>query len=340
MKHLLFLFGLFILLLTGCTNNKKSGNQQETAANENSNVTDKIFSGVTFDLNQDISKLSLQELRILRNYPYATRGLYFMEADLQAYFNANWEGYKSLVYELWENDEMPLDYSSITLSKEEEAFVEKIDARIDKLQKSNFITIGQNRLGNIDNIVNLFQFKEYDPLFLEKLKQNNFVITTGNNIQLFHLYEQNDYCQIPSFITTDLYLQAFHMYFSYTLKSLEQQKFIPILTQLCLGLYNECIRTAKTETNTEIKNLAEYNACFYAIPYYFLTDKKLEIPSLYQKDFVDEISNINAFNDDFSDFLSFQNVYFPYSLFKPRGHYTRKAEMESYFKAIDQKSVV
>jgi len=334
MRHLLFLFGLFILLLSGCTKNKQSENQQETgeitAVSENTN----IFLGTNFDLNQDISKLSLQELRILRNYPYAARGLYFMEADLQAYFKANWEGYESLIYELWERDEMPLVHSEITLSKEEEAFVEKIDARIDELQKSNFITVGQNRLGNIDNIVNLFQFKEYDPLFTEKLRQNNFVITTNDNIQLFHLYEQNDYRQIPSFITTDLYLQAFHMYFSYTLKSLEQQKFIPTLTQLCLGLYNECIRTAKTETDAEIKNLAEYNACFYAIPYYFLTGKKLEIPSIYQEDFANEISNINALEDNFSNFLSFTEVDFPYSLFKPRGHYTRKAEMESYFKAM------
>ena len=95
-----------------------------------------------------------------------------------------------------------------------------------ELRQHQFIQRDSYYLGNTNNIVNLFQFKDIDKEILEKLQQNNFVITKGNNLQLFHAYEENDYRQVPNFITTDLYLQAFHMYFSYILKSLEKQHII------------------------------------------------------------------------------------------------------------------
>ena len=102
-----------------------------------------------------------------------------------------------------------------------------------ELRQHQFIQRDSYYLGNTNNIVNLFQFKDIDKEILEKLQQNNFVITKGNNLQLFHAYEENDYRQVPNFITTDLYLQAFHMYFSYILKSLEKQHIIPTLEMLC-----------------------------------------------------------------------------------------------------------
>lgn len=114
-----------------------------------------------------------------------------------------------------------------------------------ELRQHQFIQRDSYYLGNTNNIVNLFQFKDIDKEILEKLQQNNFVITKGNNLQLFHAYEENDYRQVPNFITTDLYLQAFHMYFSYILKSLEKQHIIPTLEMLCRSFNATCIKLAE-----------------------------------------------------------------------------------------------
>ncbi|NDV95640.1 DUF3160 domain-containing protein [Dysgonomonas sp. 521] len=340
MRKLTLFFIITVILFTGCKTKVTENSEPKTATTTEiintpaqSFLTSNTDLPQSIDLQQDISNLSLQDLRLLRNYPYALHGLYFMEADLNAYFRTNTKWYESLVYKLWDDDKMPLDYKEVNLMAEEQAFVDKIDKRIEELKQTNFVKKGNYNLGNYTNIVNLFQFKEIDQEFVDKIGKNNFAITTGANLQLFHVYEENDYNQVPNFITTDLYLQAFHMFFSYTLKSLEQEKFIPILSDLCLGLYNESMRIAQTE-NEEIKALAEYNAVFYAIPYYFLANKTLTVPSQYQEAFRTEIANIDRQSDAPSQFLSFTDADFPYSLFKPRGHYTRKPKMQTYFKAM------
>ena len=70
--------------------------------------------------------------------------------------------------------------------------------------------------------VNMFQIEEVSKPFLNHLAHHNFCIIPSKNEQLFNIYEQNEYRGMPNYITTDVFLQAYHMYFSYVLKSLEK----------------------------------------------------------------------------------------------------------------------
>lgn len=336
MKKISILLTLIVLIVsTGC-----GGSKNQSQSTDQNSVTDTISLLTNADLPQqidfktNINNYSLEELRLLYNYVYAIHGMHFSEADLYAFFKANTSWYEKLIYDLWEDDKMPESYAGVTLNQEEQAFLSKVDARIKELKQNNQKTVGKYTLGNIDNVINLFQFKDIDDVFKQKISENNFVITTNKHLQLFHVYEENDYNQIPSFITTDLYLQAFHMYFSYILKSLEQQKFIPILGDLCLTMYNESKRLSTTSDNEEIKAMAEYNMVYYAIPYYLLTNKPLAVPDKYKNQYQQELKNIKSEEDNTSVFLDFTEVEFPYSLFKPRGHYTRNLELKSYFKTM------
>ena len=336
MKRVSILLILVVLIAsTSCGGSKSQSQTNETATADSStiNLLNNTDLPQQIDFSVNINNYSLEELRLLYNYVYAAHGMHFTEADLYAYFTANTSWYDKLKYDLWEDDKLAESYSAVTLNDEEKAFLTKVDIRIQELKKQNEQKVGSYTLGNVDNVVNMFQFKDVDDVFKQKIKDNNFVITTGKNLQLFHVYEENDYNQIPSFITTDLYLQAFHMYFSYILKSLEQQKFIPILGDLCLAMYNES-KNLSTSDNDEIKAMAEYNMVYYAIPYYFLTNKILAVPDKYKDQYQEEIKNIKSEEDNTSVFLDYTVVEFPYSLFKPRGHYTRKPEMQNYFKAM------
>ena len=281
--------------------------QTDTITNPVSSLLTDTVLPQFIDLKQDISHLSFQELRLLRSYPYAIHGYHFMEADINAFFSANTKWYNNLVNDIYWDAE---------------------------LRQHQFIQRDSYYLGNTNNIVNLFQFKDIGKEILEKLQQNNFVITKGNNLQLFHAYEENDYRQVPNFITTDLYLQAFHMYFSYILKSLEKQHIIPTLEMLCHSFNAACIKLAEQTEDESLKDMAEHAATFYAIPYYLLTNKTLTVPSKYETEYQEEIEHINKQEDNFSDFLSYKDAYFPYSLFKPRGHYTREPQLQAYFKAM------
>lgn len=344
MKQLLLFTCTLLLVLCGCKNKNKSNQttsvsvQTDTVARSTSWLLTDTVLPQSIDLKQDISRYSFQELRLLRSYPYAMHGYHFMEADINAFFSANTKWYSELVWSLWDNIDpnikFPESYEEVNLTPEEKTFVERVDARMTELRQQQFTQRDSYYLGNTDNIVNLFQFENLDQELLDKLQQNNFVITEGNNLQLFHAYEENDYRQVPNFITTDLYLQAFHMYFSYILKSLEKQHIIPTLETLCRYFNETCVKQAEQTEDESLKDMAEYAATFYAIPYYLLTNKTITVPAKYEKEYQEEIKRINAQEDNFSEFLSYKDAYFPYSLFKPRGHYTREPQLQAYFKAM------
>lgn len=287
--------------------------QTDTITNPVSSLLTDTVLPQSIDLKQDISHLSFQELRLLRSYPYAIHGYHFMEADINAFFSANTKWYNNLVNDIyWDAEEGKVkfaeSYEEVNLTPEEKAFVDRIDARMTELRQHQFIQRDSYYLGNTNNIVNLFQFKDIDKEILEKLQQNNFVITKGNNLQLFHAYEENDYRQVPNFITTDLYLQAFHIYFSYILKSLEKQHIIPTLEMLCRSFNATCIKLAEQTEDESLKDMAEHAATFYAIPYYLLTNKTLTVPSKYETEYQEEIEHINKQEDNFSDFLSYKSI--------------------------------
>lgn len=343
MKKVTILLAIGIMAFSGCKNKSKKNDNNSNGYKITSTEQSEPQQGTRIDLlantdlsrkvdlTQDISYMSLQELRLLHSLVYAVHGMYFEQSDIGSFLKVNTTWYEELVYELLRERRLPMNYEDVSLSAEEQSFVDRIEARMNELVKSNYKYNGADDLGNVDNIVNLFHYKDVDSLFAKKLVDYNFAITRGNHQQLFHVYEQNDYNLTPSFITTDLYLQAFHMYFGYTLKSLEQKKFIPILSELCYELYSYSTELSITE-DQEIKKLAEYNAAYYAIPYYILTGEELEIPVQHRGHYKEEIDKINKAEDGSSEFLSAD--VFHYSLFIPRGHYTRKDEMKAYFKAM------
>ena len=292
------------------------------------------------DLNQDLTKLSLQDLRLTKNALYARQGYCFMDADLRGYFTANLPTYDSLMNLRWElEEEQSMDSTKkqlikpISFSAEEQKFINKINDLIKDKLKQNFTETNGRKMANADNIINLFQLKKISPEFLGMLRKNNFVIVPDTNVQLFHVYEQNDYNQIPNFVTTDLYLQMYHMYFSYVLKSLEKEKFIPLITQLTSSLYDQSMTIANTTKDAPTKKVAEFNAVYFAIPHDILTGKKSQIPASLAASYDYEMKHIAAEDEDLSKLLN-TTVNFHYGMFKPRGHYTRNDSLKKYFKAM------
>ncbi|OFY83694.1 MAG: hypothetical protein A3F72_12845 [Bacteroidetes bacterium RIFCSPLOWO2_12_FULL_35_15] len=337
-KAIFFIFTISSLIFSCSTEDKK--NDTQSGSNE---VSERVLkqsfnpdSIMKVDLNQDLSGKSLQELRLLRNVLYARQGYCFMQADIRGYFSGHMKGYDSIMEaRFWseEGADSTHTFPPIKLSPEEAVFVKKIETLEAEKKKNNYVDRNGGQLGNVENIVNLFQFTNLSTDFISMLDKNNFAIVPTNKIQLFHIYEENDYNQVPNFITTDLYLQLYHMYFSYVLKSLEESKFIPVITELSEGMYMEAVKVAASSKDERIKSTAEYTATFYAIPYYILTGKKKSVPAKYKEMFEAEISHINSETDAPSEFLEYKQA-FSYSLFKPRGHYTRNEELKKYFKVM------
>jgi len=284
------------------------------------------------DLSQSLEDKSLAELRLLRNTLFARQGYIFMKAELRGYFS-KYTWYDSLMYERWERE----DYGAnvpIEFTDEERAFIAKVEAREAELLKRNFEEINGQKTVNASNLVNAFQFDELDAGFSEKLSQHGFVITPNTNIQLFHVYEQNDYQQVPNFVTTDLFLQLYHMYFSFLLRSLEEGVFYERMAKFSAAQYKQALLDYESSTDERLKEAAAFSVVFYHVAGDLLGSKGIDLPMELEALASQELRNINRAQDKTSAFLGYDPIEFPYSLFKPRGHYTRSEKLQNYFKAM------
>lgn len=286
---------------------------------------------IKIDFNQDLTKLSLQDLRLLKSSMYAKQGYLFMEADLRSYFSHKYFDYDSLIFaKYWEANgkEMTMKFTD-----QEKEFISKIDNLIQLRLKNNFQLVEGRELANADNIINLYQLEKYSLEFYQKLMKNNFVIVPEKDIQLFHAYEKNDYQQFPNFITTDLFLQAFHTYFEWVIKSIEKKQFTGLVTSLSEKMYHASSVISKSP-DPELRENAAFIQTYFAIALGLISDKNPAVPASYAALYKQEMSNIEKEKDNISEFLGITDRYYLYSLYKPRGHYTRSPELKKYFKSM------
>ena len=304
----------------------------------------------TIDYNMDISGLSLSDLRVLRNAPAARKGFPFKDAYIRGvYQGTSW--YDSL---MWKYDEMVnfenleqkedeswrdfyyragVENGILKFTDEEVAFMKRVQEREDELMKHNF-DVDEDLRVNVQNIVNPTQLKTFDSTLCLRLAQNGFAIVPAQHEQLFHVYEQNDYSCFPSFVTTDLYLQLFHLYFDCMLREIEENKLHAMMTKLSLSMYLKLYQQANSTDNEEIKSLATYDAAFFAIAYELFTGASIGT-SDFQAITKPEVKRVMDSKNDFSDFIEdYQNVMFSYSLFRPRGHYSRNENLKKYFRGM------
>ncbi len=346
LKNILSFITCIVFILTaGCQTSSRKQNQnttkQETDATAGFTIpqcnllTDSLLPQYV-DFKQRIDHLSYQELRILRSYPYALHGYWFMEGDLNSFFcnKTNWyyDLCEKIELEAYENKQPYADtYEKVKLTPTEQAFIKRIDQRMEQLSAQKYHTDYGVKLLNPNLCVNLFQIDNPEPQFMNLMHRHNFAMAPTAYEQLFNIYENNDYRQIPSFITTDVFLQAFHMYFSYVLKSLEKNHFSPTLRHALYALHAKCMDMSRHEA---IKQEAAYAATFFAIAYRLLTDKDLPIPPSLSEQYKAELQHIMAYEDDFPVLMDDKSAYFPYSLFKPRGHYTHDESFSRYFRSM------
>lgn len=286
-------------------------------------------------LNINVDNLSIAEIRILRNAVSARQGYCFMNGDLRGIFGATSWYTQKMEDRFWKEENgkaAPIKYTAA-----EQAFVQKLKKREDFLKTRNNVA-PSGMMVNMENIINSFQLESFDQRLYNAIGKNGFAIVPGEEDQLFHIYERNDYRQFPSFVTTDLYLQAFHMFFDCLLKETEEQKFSPMVTLFVKQNYEQMMQLASTTTDAKIKAAAEHNAAYYAIAYELNTGKSLPVPASFSELVKEEINHVNAAETTSSEFLGYTEArnmpMFIYNIYRPRGHYTRNETLKRYFCAM------
>lgn len=281
------------------------------------------------DTSMDISDLSLQDLRILRNAFAARQGYCFADYALRAVFRqTSW--YDSMLWRRLEGDlyEKPIKYTAA-----ETAFVNRIKAREAELRARNFAAGGGARV-NVDNIVNKFQLEEVSEPLMRRLGRDGFAIVPRQNIQLFHCYENNDYHDFPSFVTTDMHLQLLHVYFSCVMQEVESRSLMPLTERFCREMYSRMDRVRRIAGDKHTRRAAVFCASYFAVAMRLAGDTSAVLPEEYRQTVEEETARVMRGEDALSPFLGYTDAEFMYSMFRPRGYYTRSEAMKRYFRTM------
>lgn len=275
---------------------------------------------------------TLQDLWLLRNEIYSKHGKPFKTYELHSYFIG--KGYRP-----------DRDYADNRLSPIERNNIELILARENELLKKNYVTDDKGkRTVNLKNILNQFQFGKFTNDQNQKLSANGFFVAPAKHEQIFHVYENNDYLGIPSFITTDTVLQVYSVFFDFTLRHIEEEILVKKLAALSHELLKHSMIAYKDSKEGMLKQAAKANLAYFTVPYYFLTgDKKTiskEVKGLVMEEIglVDGHSNIapppilKSNKPDYEK-PEMKSYWVDYSQFIPRGHYTRSETLKKYFMA-------
>lgn len=344
MKRNAFILLTFVCLLFGCGQHANKDGTEQVIPVSKLNVESLLDS---LDLNMDISQLPLSDLRILENVFLAQKGYPFEDSYIRGvYQTTTW--YDSLMW-LFDGTEENFEWSEerdenvsyrqsyyngikdevIAYTDEQQAFVDRIKAREAELRATNFTPEADGRV-NMINVVNPNLIKDIDPVLWNKLGQNGFTIVPARHQQLFHVYEQNDYHEFPAFVTTDLFLQLYHLYFDCMLREVEEQKMDTMVEMFCQEGYNAMYLLSQTN-QPQVAEGARWLCDYFAVA--LNLDGKHHM-GFANKSAREEIEKITNSQNDFSDFLGYTDAKFSYSLFKPRGHYTRNARLEHYFRVM------
>ena len=310
---------------------------------------EKLLDSIDYDI--DVSGLSLADVRTLRNAPAAQRGLPFMDAYIRGVF-AQTTWYDSLMWEFDEKvetagieskeDEPWRDFyyrvvkekNLLDYNEQEKAFIQRMQAREDELVKLNF-EVPEGQRVNVSNLLNPMQIKDIDPKLSQQLGQDGFAIVPARHNQLFEVYEQNDYQEFPNFVTTDLFLQLYHLYFDCMLRELEEAYLLKLMTDFSHDMFYAMHRQLNWSGFDETVNQAAFKNCvYYSVAYYLFTGQYLGTPDV-EKAAQAEAELVMAGLDNFSTFMKdYKEITYPYSLYRPRGHYTRSEKLKRYFRGM------
>ncbi len=177
-----------------------------------------------------------------------------------------------------------------------------------------------------------------DPAAMAVLLTNGFVITDEAFGHFHHAYDVGLYQDVPLFVTTDAAYHVWHLAFSKVLREAEQQALLPVLEELVGGL-----RAAATDQRGELAGTELEEPASRVEQWFEAAADLLELAPATSPGAVAEVELARAAAEmTASPLTSFGDCNITvspsgcvdYTQFKPRGHYTRTADLERYFRAM------
>ena len=119
------------------------------------------------------------------------------------------------------------------------------------------------------------------------------------------------------------------------LRELEEAHLLKLMTNFSRHMFYAMDRQLNWSGGDEtVQKIALKNCVYYSIAHYLFTGEYLGTPDI-QKLAQPEAELAMAGLDNFSTFMEdYKEITYPYSLYRPRGHYTRSEELKRYFRGM------
>ena len=347
MKTKTFLLACTAALMAACSTTQK---QVAVEVPASSIDVEKLINGI--DYTMDVTGLSLADVRVLRNAPAALKGYPFKDAYLRGVYNGttwydsltwkfddaiNYEGVEEREDESWRDHYFRAAETGglLKYTSEEQNFMKRLKEREDELLKHNF-DVNEPLMVNMQNLTNPTQLKTFDSLLCQQLAHKGFAIVPARHEQLFYVYEQNDYQSFPSFVTTDLFLQLYHLYFDCMLRELEEQHLVTLMTDFSYDMLQAMREVYAGTPDDSIFSRAAYrNVQFYNIAWHLFTGKPIQSgmgQDLEKREIARVMDAQNSTSELLMDYMG--EISYAYSLYRPRGHYSRSDALKRYFRGM------
>lgn len=192
---------------------------------------------------------------------------------------------------------------------------------------------------DLSNVANLKQFREdLRPDHLRTLARQGFVVVPADWKQMEFVYELNNYEleHLPSVVTVDSALHAWHIFYDYVLRSLEVSTLYERASTLAVGVLQGTMAQYEQANDKEIKEAALFNAAYALVPVKLLeipeTEWGVAVPGEVTTLANQELTSIKEHTGMKGS--ATVGALVDFSQFIPRGHYTRSDKLKRYFLAM------
>ncbi len=283
-----------------------------------------LYPGEKLLTSKELESKTAEELYLMRNKIYAKHGRPFKTYELDSYFHSNLPDYKP-----------DLKFSESRLSAIEKQNIKAIREAEKKLISKAVTGKKDGEEFNFSAIINTWQYGKFSSAEKATLEKNGLILYPSEFKQFYHLYDENQYKGIASYVTVDSVAQLFHLFFDTILADTEVKNLMPKLEALCSELNKEMDTLEAGETNPEILKAIRLNKRFMMVASALIgKPPKIEVPS--SEIVYGEVTRImNCMTKEPS--LIFRDIpadEIDYTQFLIRGHYTRSEELKHFFRVM------
>ncbi len=188
----------------------------------------------------------------------------------------------------------------------------------------------------LSNIVNLGSFPTIPANVKEMIAINGFAVIPQNEFKQIHeILEYNEDNFIPSFVSSDAVLHAYHVLYDLALREVEVYSFWDLLGNLTESMMDYSFAQYDVAPEGRWKDAALRNLMFFSVAL-CLIDNETVIPVEFPAEVEPAVNEVLQLIDDHDQMTDewFMDYEEDFTQFVPRGHYTRSALLGQYFKAM------